>query len=158
MGAGDVRKDGSKTCTIVKKTLEKLNSDDFGMQVNNLSYYADKLKLTAYSPAEYIVERAMSCYNDTLSYDLFKNNCEHFATWCRYGEAFSVQTGKGDPVVVVAKNVGKAVGQAVAVPVVDVVKAAAWTVRMIDNGIKKQEEDLRENFWLHRDDDGCVIL
>ncbi|XP_019642162.1 PREDICTED: phospholipid-metabolizing enzyme A-C1-like [Branchiostoma belcheri] len=44
---------------------------------------------TAFSGPE-IVERARSRLGN-FEYKLLKNNCEHFATWCRYGEGTSKQ-------------------------------------------------------------------
>ncbi|GFN91634.1 tigger transposable element-derived protein 6 [Plakobranchus ocellatus] len=41
-------------------------------------------------PPGIIVKRAMKKLGK-VEYDLFKNNCEHFATWCRYGEGESLQ-------------------------------------------------------------------
>ena len=43
-------------------------------------------------PAEEIVQRAKSCLGKKKGcYNLVDYNCEHFANWCRYGEARSKQ-------------------------------------------------------------------
>ncbi|XP_025113976.1 phospholipid-metabolizing enzyme A-C1-like [Pomacea canaliculata] len=41
-------------------------------------------------PTDTIMRNAFSKQNEE-SYNLFYDNCEHFATWCRYGEALSQQ-------------------------------------------------------------------
>jgi kelch-like protein 24/35 len=41
-----------------------------------------------FDPSE-IIRRALSC--GKIGYNLYQQNCEHFATWCRYGDAESSQ-------------------------------------------------------------------
>ncbi|XP_027489070.1 phospholipid-metabolizing enzyme A-C1-like, partial [Corapipo altera] len=38
-------------------------------------------------PVKEIIERAKSCIDKEVTYDLLESNCEHFVTWLRYGEA-----------------------------------------------------------------------
>ncbi|XP_012934727.1 phospholipase A and acyltransferase 2 [Aplysia californica] len=45
-------------------------------------------------PPDEIVKRAKSMLGDA-GYNLLKDNCEHFANWCRYGETESQQVYKG---------------------------------------------------------------
>lgn len=40
--------------------------------------------------ADQVIQRAKSRIDEN-NYDLFDNNCEHFANWCRHGEAISRQ-------------------------------------------------------------------
>ena len=42
------------------------------------------------SPQDTIVQRARGPYNEGR-YSIWENNCEHFATWCRYGRGISGQ-------------------------------------------------------------------
>lgn len=42
-------------------------------------------------PAEEIIQRAEILIGQEISYDLLGNNCEHFVTLLRYGEAVSDQ-------------------------------------------------------------------
>lgn len=49
-----------------------------------------------YSP-EAVVERAESRLGER-EYDLWKNNCEHFARWCKTGKSISYQTGSLDQI------------------------------------------------------------
>ncbi|PVD22498.1 hypothetical protein C0Q70_18312 [Pomacea canaliculata] len=48
-------------------------------------------KIKPLSPKK-IVEKAKSMMEKSCDYDLLKTNCEHFATWCRYGIGYSKQT------------------------------------------------------------------
>lgn len=70
----------------------------------NLSKFAKDGKLfrvdyenddNCYSP-DYVVMRAESKVGQfglqKCGYDLLRNNCEHFASWCKTGEAFSLQS------------------------------------------------------------------
>lgn len=60
-------------------------------RVRNVDSFAhEHLKLTPYEPHE-IVERANECLKNPHQYDFLLNNCEHFATYCRYGKVFSMQ-------------------------------------------------------------------
>ena len=67
-----------------------LKGDDLFVQSDHEIYlYDDTLK--PYSPDEVIL-RAKSMLGTYLGkYDLFKNNCEHFANWCRYDKKFCRQ-------------------------------------------------------------------
>lgn len=48
-------------------------------------------------PPDEVIARAESQIGEpglqNRRYHLFQNNCEHFATWCKTGEAFSEQSG-----------------------------------------------------------------
>jgi hypothetical protein len=56
---------------------------------------AEKSKLFA-KPFDTIQENALNYFNINKSknnkYNVMKYNCEHFATYCRYGERFSEQS------------------------------------------------------------------
>jgi hypothetical protein len=76
---------------IVEETIRNL-CDEHGYRVNNLEEAAEERGLRPFSP-DVIVERARGfLMEDRLRfYSLLTDNCEHFATECRYGQAFSVQ-------------------------------------------------------------------
>ncbi|KAM6389157.1 phospholipase A and acyltransferase 1 [Pluvialis apricaria] len=45
-------------------------------------------------PVRVIIRRAERCVNREVQYDVVNNNCEHFVTMLRYGEAVSEQVSK----------------------------------------------------------------
>jgi hypothetical protein len=48
-------------------------------------------------PRKRIVKRAQERVDESWNYDILFHNCEHFATWCRYGREVSLQSwGIGD--------------------------------------------------------------
>jgi hypothetical protein len=53
-------------------------------------FVEDPLKVKTALPVFEIIKRALSRIGER-GYDLLLNNCEHFARWCRYGEAKSYQ-------------------------------------------------------------------
>lgn len=65
--------------------IRRISMDEFGqgqqIQVRNYSQC---------DPSESVVERAASRIGDE-GYDLFQNNCEHFAVWCKTGRPQSTQ-------------------------------------------------------------------
>lgn len=72
--------------TIIKiDDLSDLNYETTEIIVDNSGDSRKK----PFSP-ETIVERALS-KTGKCTYDLLKNNCEHFVTWCRYGDGESKQ-------------------------------------------------------------------
>jgi hypothetical protein len=73
-------------------------------------------------PAELSVERAESKVG-VSGYSLFRNNCEHFATWCVHDRTSSAQVNGAKAVGVVATSV--AAGTAAGIGVVSGVGAAA---------------------------------
>ncbi|PVD22503.1 hypothetical protein C0Q70_18317 [Pomacea canaliculata] len=117
-GAAHAKAGGSR------QTKGEIRDEDFfavaedskAMKNNQLDH-----KYRVYTPDE-IVRRAMSEIGRT-DYDLFTNNCEHFATWCRYGIAISLQAMKGAEVVETADTV--TTGFTVFAGVVGFVAAAA---------------------------------
>ncbi|GFO22955.1 hras-like suppressor 3 [Plakobranchus ocellatus] len=70
-------------CVSVVKIF--VNYKDSNIFVDN----SRDARLRTHPPA-IIVKRAMKKLGK-VKYDLFENNCEHFATRCRYGEAESLQ-------------------------------------------------------------------
>ncbi|XP_025114503.1 HRAS-like suppressor 2 [Pomacea canaliculata] len=74
------------------KMKGEVRDDDFfhvaGDSKAKKSNHLDHI-LSVFAPDE-IVERAMSKLG-RKDYDIFTNNCEHFATWCRYGKEISLQ-------------------------------------------------------------------
>jgi hypothetical protein len=78
---------------IVEETIRKLCKYQRGCRVNNLDKEAALLKQLKPLDADKIVERARNRLRKKLveNYDLFTKNCEHFATWCRFGKEFSCQ-------------------------------------------------------------------
>ncbi|CAH1244078.1 HRASLS2 [Branchiostoma lanceolatum] len=65
--------------------------------INN---YKDKDKKQAVLPGLKIVERARSQLGKS-GYNLFFNNCEHFATWCRYGKGTSKQVSDAASFIII---------------------------------------------------------
>jgi hypothetical protein len=60
-------------------------------RINNLEKNAAELGYTR-SETDVILSRARHLMKqDVHHYDVLKDNCEHFATFCVYGEAFSTQ-------------------------------------------------------------------
>jgi hypothetical protein len=59
-------------------------------RVNNLEEYATRSRLTAFSN-DRVVDRALKCLGISITYHVLDNNCEHFATFCRYGFPLSMQ-------------------------------------------------------------------
>jgi hypothetical protein len=76
---------------IVEKTIRNL-CNVHGCRVNNLEEAAEERGLRPFRP-DVIVERAREFLReDRLRfYSLLTQNCEHFATKCRYGQPFSLQ-------------------------------------------------------------------
>ncbi|CAK6965382.1 phospholipase A and acyltransferase 4-like [Scomber scombrus] len=76
---------GSARARITKVKLSTVvNESDF--KVKNLHDHKWK-----HRPTEEIVKEALSHLNENVDYSVWKCNCEHFATWCRYGKFTSLQ-------------------------------------------------------------------
>ncbi|XP_046655719.1 phospholipase A and acyltransferase 2-like [Daphnia pulicaria] len=78
---------------IVEKTIRNLcDGHDGGWRVNNLDAAARAKGLRPFRP-DVIVERARGFLMEDrlIVYSLITDNCEHFATKCRYGQPFSLQ-------------------------------------------------------------------
>ncbi len=75
----------------MEKTIRTL-CEEHGCRVNNLEEAADERGLRPFRP-DVIVERAREFLREDrlMFYHVLTQNCEHFATKCRYGEAFSLQ-------------------------------------------------------------------
>jgi kelch-like protein 24/35 len=73
-------------------------------RVNNLVKAAQRRQLVPKSVND-ILKSAYEKLNDVFDYHLINNNCEHFATHCRYGSRFSEQAlaVENKPII---KNVG----------------------------------------------------
>jgi hypothetical protein len=75
---------------IVEETIRTL-CHEHGCQVNNLEEAAEEIGLRPLKP-DAIVERARDFLTlHRVNYNLVTDNCEHFATKCRYEKAFSLQ-------------------------------------------------------------------
>lgn len=60
--------------------------------LDNVSTFRDRIK-----PSKEIVKAARSKVGEDWDYNFMSHNCEHFATWCRYGREVSLQScGIGD--------------------------------------------------------------
>jgi kelch-like protein 24/35 len=77
-------------------------------RVNNMELAAEKRKLSA-KPFHTIQENARNYFNIKNSknneYNVMEYNCEHFATYCRYGEGFSEQSCAAEHNYVFCKSV-----------------------------------------------------
>lgn len=82
---GDARKD-VKTATVRLSTPTEF-SDGHG--IRPVSHAGEQV-----FPPDLIVQRALSRLGEP-GYDLFSNNCEHFANWCVTGEPISTQVRVG---------------------------------------------------------------
>ncbi len=77
-----------------KKPEIKISSmDEFSngqeIQVRDYQFDSESESIAA-SATERVIERAKSRLGET-SYHLFRNNCEHFAVWCKTGKPVSSQ-------------------------------------------------------------------
>ena len=88
----DVLDEDSSKFKIREKTIRQLCNYQRGCRVNNLEEAATEKGLEPFNP-DVIVRRARDRFNEELieNYHLLTDNCEHFATWCRYGTKFSCQ-------------------------------------------------------------------
>ena len=80
-------------CIYKKATIRVDTVEDFAYGASILVNTMDsKVKMQALSQDE-VARRAEKLVGDIL-YSLLWNNCEHFATYCRYGSPVSQQTDK----------------------------------------------------------------
>ena len=82
---------------IVEKTIRKLCNNELGCRDNNLEEAATEKGLEPFDP-DVIVARARNFLRHDFIvgyYHSLTENCEHFATMCRYGEWFSLQAAGG---------------------------------------------------------------
>ena len=73
---------------IVEKTIRKLCNNELGCRDNNLEEAATEKGLEPFDP-DVIVARARNFLRHDFIvgyYHSLTENCEHFATMCRYGE------------------------------------------------------------------------
>ncbi len=77
------------TAIIIREKLSDVAQSGL-WHVNNLIEVARKRGLTAQRDND-ILEAAFAKLGQVIEYDAFNYNCEHFATECFYGEAFSLQ-------------------------------------------------------------------
>jgi hypothetical protein len=71
---------------IKKELLDDVTGVDM-CRINNRKTAATLKHLSSFSRDE-IVRRAEAAVGDDWDYDVMKWNCEHFATWIVYGDAF----------------------------------------------------------------------
>jgi kelch-like protein 24/35 len=76
-------------------------------RVNNLELAAKKINLEA-KPYDTIERNALNYFNDENNkknkYNVKKYNCEHYATYCRYGKSFSEQSSAIEHNCVICKG------------------------------------------------------
>ncbi|KAM3865471.1 lecithin retinol acyltransferase a [Diretmus argenteus] len=80
-------------CIYRHATVRVDTVDDFAYGSNVMVNHMDKLIKTQALSNEDVAKRAEKLIGATR-YSLLWNNCEHFATYCRYGSAASQQTDK----------------------------------------------------------------
>ena len=83
------RKDPTPAIVQKEKLIIKV-AEDCPCRINNLTGAASDLNLTPF-PRDEIVERTLAKVGKKYEYKLSKNNCECFATECRYGTGFTCQ-------------------------------------------------------------------
>jgi hypothetical protein len=71
-----------ETAIICITSLEKFAE---GSPVSVIEFPNEK-----YFPPDEVITRARSCLNGN-GYNLFLNNCDHFATWCKTDKHYSIQ-------------------------------------------------------------------
>lgn len=76
-----------------KETIEVVGLYEFERDGQAYEYPKENEKLLKGKrfSREEIVKRALSRVGED-DYDLFDNNCEHFATWCTHGDSMSTQS------------------------------------------------------------------
>jgi hypothetical protein len=74
---------------VVCQELKEI-AEGYVCRVNNLVKAAQRRQLVPKSVSD-ILKSAYEKLNDVFDYHLINNNCEHFATHCRYGSRFSEQ-------------------------------------------------------------------
>jgi len=74
---------------IFRQQLKAVAKDSI-CRVNNLEIAAQRRQLTSKNVND-ILDTAYDMLGEISDYHLFNDNCEHFATYCRFGTAFSEQ-------------------------------------------------------------------
>ncbi|HCE2310193.1 TPA: lecithin retinol acyltransferase family protein [Vibrio parahaemolyticus] len=77
---------------IRKDTLSRFIDGAGIFNGNHVDVMSFSAEFTEHVTLEESYSSAISCIG-MEGYDLFDNNCEHFATWCRTGVAYSGQSG-----------------------------------------------------------------
>ncbi|MFI4978321.1 MAG: lecithin retinol acyltransferase family protein [Solirubrobacterales bacterium] len=116
---------GKNTACIRRVTLAEFAQ---GASVKTRTYGSH------YSP-EVVVARAAAMIGHS-GYDLFSNNCEHFATWCVTGEHSSAQV--------------EAVWSAAGMVGVGNIRAAHWEGRRGRPGRDGPSERVERDVWAHK--------
>ncbi len=98
---------------VIQETLQEYmgrRGEGMTVRLGELSIEADSKYFPALDP-EVVVERARSKVGKK-EYNLIKNNCEHFAKWCKYGKEMSdqIQWGAGIASMLVGFVAGALVG------------------------------------------------
>lgn len=84
---------------LYKNVVIHFQSKHKGGTIRQISYekfaegheiYVVQYQAVSYYYPDVVVRRAISKLNEP-GYDLFSNNCEHFANWCKTGKNFSEQ-------------------------------------------------------------------
>jgi len=76
----------SRTVSAVVREETK----DFGRHINTGRLVLYRYRDGECYDADTVISRARSCCG-SFDYSLFKNNCEHFARWCKTGKSESYQ-------------------------------------------------------------------
>uniref|UniRef100_A0A8C3VA67 LRAT domain-containing protein n=1 Tax=Catharus ustulatus TaxID=91951 RepID=A0A8C3VA67_CATUS len=85
--SGSITSVSAKRGKVKKELLTKVVKQD-KWRVNNKKYDRSRNP----RPVKEIIQRAEECIGEEVEYDVLGNNCEHFVTELRYGDAVSKQS------------------------------------------------------------------
>ena len=89
-GSGSAKNVSAIASSRTVSAVVREETKDFGQHINTGRLVLYRYRDGECYDADTVISRARSC-RGSFDYSLFKNNCEHFARWCKTGKSESYQ-------------------------------------------------------------------